>query len=1199
MASRFHEPASVIDDRIGSDRIVALTREWRSFANELTVGWHGQRRSWREHTGGDGFLDEVQLVQRTVFPLFASRFLSFDVGENLSPEESGDEGKPDFTPADPVTHPFVFETKSSNRGVNLDDADDLDQVLRYLTVGRPRIKRVVLTNLVGLRVFELDRSEQLHELYRVNLRDLVLLPEEQATTIGSAESLVRFVDDFSRRELSSQEKLERVRAAPPWEPLFEVTSSRWIISRLDRVTGLLQHEVLDRIDAIVDPTQVTPDEQTSILDELHLLGSRVAEGLDEVQIDDFLRSSGRSAGRVVLEQYAMHVAYYTATRLLLVRIWEDLGLLEPMLFDGGLDEQLRRFDDAIAEVVESSFRQASDVYRSLFQHSSNYSWFVPSEDVYCNVIYELAFTYLGEIDSDILGQVYERLLARIDRKLLGQYYTPRDIIALIWNLIGFDEVASSTENEDRLPRVLDIATGSGGFLVEFVSRMRRRLAAHLGAGADLEPQEWLTEVAETTVGVEIQYFSRYLAELNLLVQMGQVVGEHPETRIAPIGVIAGDTLSLHEPVGQAEFSVPPTDQPERARKLKSVAESGFAVDVACGNPPYIGEKLAAPLLQRTRRDYPYWESFVAEHLDYLYWFLILGISKLASGGRFGFITTEYWLRASGARPLRQYIATNCEVDRIVLFRDLRLFPDAPGQHSMIVTGTRCTSPSGQGDDPQEVRPRVSLYLGPNLPDPHARASVLEAIETESKAARTTTFRSQVSPNALGGDSWGDVVLTLRQLKQRSRLRRGDQVAIRISKGVETTLNALTAKTAPGLTERALVELGWPDRKPGIQLLSPTEVDDLGVLNAAEDRVLRPVVNTRHVFPYAAVLPSDPDSVIYLKKPSDLDARTPIREAVTTPFPDGLPSIERHLERFQAILEKATEDRGERRPWWTLHRPRFDVIGEGGVDRWEPYCLTTRWGGGSRLIVGIAPSGSSPASGLHILRPVSPGVPPSYLAALYNSSVYQAIVDSLPPGNVRAEELLRIGTPLLSEDIDYLVEAGLELADLVETMVDIDAQRFRDLPETLRADVTLKAPPTGAWTPPDLPGARRGQLSDVAWVRDVDVIRGRRQQIGTVDARDTLFGRTVEVSSKQTDETAVNIELIHEVEPEAVSALVALLAGAAGDRVKANDVSSILVPVEAQELAERYASDLTALENRVARYRELRDGIDRLLEARLT
>ena len=254
--------------------------------------------------------------------------------------------------------------------------------------------------------------------------------------------------------------------------------------------------------------------------------------------------------------------------------------------------------------------------------------------------------------------------------------------------MGSIQVADHAEDRGRTPRVLDIATGSGGFLVEAVARLRRRLEAQKAGGAAIDRQVWLNRVASSMNGIEIQYFSRYLAELNLLVQMGQVLAEDDQLRIAPIGVIAADTLSLHQPSTQGTLDVAPSDQPDRAAKLQDVVASDFALDVACGNPPYIGEKLAAPLLRRTRELYPYWQQFISEHQDYLYGFLIVGVSKLRAGGRFGFITTEYWLRAAGARPLRRYLANHCHVERVILFRDLRLFPDAPGQHSMVVTGTR-------------------------------------------------------------------------------------------------------------------------------------------------------------------------------------------------------------------------------------------------------------------------------------------------------------------------------------------------------------------------------------------------------------------------------------------------------------------------------------------------------------------------------
>jgi N-6 DNA Methylase len=1188
---------TAVGQNVGEARVRELVREWRAFARSTKVIWNGQVRTWAEHVSGNGFEDEVRLIQRTVFPAFAFRFLGFEVGVNLSPEQSGVEGLPDFTPADPVTHPFVFETKSSRRGVDLRDDTDLAQVTRYLVDGRPRIRRVVLTNLVGLRVFELDESQRLREVYSVRLRDLLLLPEDEALSVGSARDFARFIDDFSRRELTPAEKIARIRAAHPWDPFFEVTSSEWVIRRLDRVVSTLQHDVLDGIHQLDDPTRVSATEQSSILDELHLLGSRLSEDLTDFSLRGFLDASSGTTGRTALEQYAMHVAYYMATRLLLIRTWEDLELLEPTLYDGGFDVQMQRFDDAIGEVVDHSYAQARSVYRSLFQHSNNYSWFSPSDDVYADAIYELAFTYLGEIDSDILGQVYERLLARIDRKLLGQYYTPRDIIGLIWDLINVDEIAATAEAEARSPRVLDIATGSGGFLVEVASRLRTRFSEQVALGAAINEQAWLNSLTEGINGVEIQYFSRYLGELNLLVQLGRVLASHRPLRLAPIGVVAADTLSLHEPIAQESIDPVATDQPERARLLKAVRDTGFLMDVACGNPPYIGEKLAAPILARTRRNHPYWEQFVAEHLDYLYWFLILGISKLRSGGRFGFITTEYWLRASGAAPLRRYVAQHCHVERVLLFRDLRLFPDAPGQHSMVVVGTRRTV--AEADSVEDaVRPSVSIYEGPHIPIPAERAALLDAMRESRTAAQVRTFAAQVSPNDLRSGSWGDVILTRRQLRQRARLVEGEQLEVAVSKGVETTLNRLTSRTAPLLPSGSLTAMRWPDVQPGIQLLRSSELKALGRLNPDEARVMRPVVNTRDVYPYATVLPDEPDHVMYLVKPSSLGADTPMAQAVATAFPAGLPTLERHLERFQPVLTRATTDRNERRPWWSLHRPRFNIIGGGSDAEWEPYCLTTRWGGGNRLVVGLAPGGSSPASGLHILRPVSDAIGPAYLVALYNSSIYQAIVDTLPPGNIRAEELLRLGAPMFPGAVGELSAAGLALAEIVRTLIREDAQHFPLVYDALREDVTLSEVPLHTWIAREVPEPQRGRLTDVTWVSNVEIVRSPNARLGEVRSSETLLGRIVEVDGQATSEPAARIELAPDVPEEILHVLSAALRGAAHQQVRIRNVPSILVPVDPDVIVREYGYDCAAIERRVQAYRDLRSRVDSILDARL-
>jgi type I restriction-modification system DNA methylase subunit len=863
-------------DDAPADRVVDNLRRWREFARSTMVTWAGRRRSWADHISGDGYVDEERLIQPFVFPEFAREMLGFEPGGDLAAEETNAEGTPDFTPADAVTHPFVFETKGTSEGIALERHDA--QVRRYLVEGRPRIRKVVLTNLVGVRIFDLDDHDRLREVYSVNLRALLAGPEDQAATLADAQRLTRLVDDFSHRSLNREQKLQQIRDAPEWNPLSEVTSSSWLSGRLDRVVRTLTGDVEARVTAgaLTDVHVTSADERQLLLNEMRLIATRLGvEAADSVPLEAFLEADADTNVGKARRQYCAHVAYYAATRLTLVRTWEDLGLLQSMLHDGGFDEQMIRFGGVVTDVVEHSFRRARDRYRSLFDQNNGYTWYIPSADAYADAIYELANTYLGSIKSDVLGQVYERTLERIDRKLLGQYYTPRDVIALIWDLIGLSQVAEAAEAAGRQPRVLDIATGSGGFLVEAASRLRDRLAALQAAGAEISTQLWLDQAALGLNGIERQRFSAYVAELNLLVQMGQVVAADPSLRIPPLGVLCADSLSLHEPdtlleIGDVhlpnDLLIDNQERRELGLRIKAATASDFLFDVACGNPPYVGEKLAAPLLRHTRREYPYWEQFVGPHMDYLYWFLILGVSKLRAGARFGFITTEYWLRSAGAAPLRRYLSERCQVDRIVLFRDFRLFPDALGQHSMIVTGTRVTSPDV---DPSHVtvgqlRPRVSIYEGGPV-GPESRRAVLEAMRDGRRAAGVRTFSATVSPNALGGKPWVDVILTADQLARRRRITQMPQLPLLVTKGVETTVNTVTADSERLLSQQDLMAAGGPGTKAGIQLLSRAEVTQLGSLNAAERSVVRRVVNTRDVYPYAVVLPEDASSVIYLAK----------------------------------------------------------------------------------------------------------------------------------------------------------------------------------------------------------------------------------------------------------------------------------------------------------------------------------------------
>ena len=466
-------------------------------------------------------------------------------------------------------------------------------------------------------------------------------------------------------------------------------------------------------------------------------------------------------------------------------------------------------------------------------------------------------------------------------------------------------------------------------------------------------------MASHLVGVELQRFPAYLAELNPLIQIGLLESPPPAPRIPAVGVLHHDTLSLHNPLQLAIAAMPvgpvatPVMNPDdavRAEALTTVSDPSRGndwFDAAVGNPPYVGQKKVAHLLAATRTRYPYWDQFAGHHMDYLYWFLILGVSKLRSGGRFGFITTEYWLRAEGAAPLRRYLAARCRIERVLVFRDMRLFPDAQGQHSMVITGERVSPPDPEMSDPPDpipaARPRVSIYRGPNVKD---RRGIVEALRLGRSTFGVDSFVSSVSPNALGAHSWGELLLTRQQLQRRARLRgAATPITFHTEEGVITGMDRLTPEAEHDMTAAQLAAVGGPGSRSGVFTLSAAELAALGTLNEAEQAVLRRVVNTRDVYPYAALLADDASAILNLPKPERNGLRGMTDESVRTlPFPTGTPTVERHLRNFEQVLMGKVRSYGERRPWWSIHRARPGIMAREGVHaRWADYGLTTRWG----------------------------------------------------------------------------------------------------------------------------------------------------------------------------------------------------------------------------------------------------------------
>lgn len=607
--------------------------------------------------------------------------------------------KPDFTPIDLIAHPFVFDAKASDEDLRLHEA----QIRRYMT--QRSLDFGVLFNLRELRVYKAGFSGH-DAVLSFRLLPLWEVARGEALPGPEVAAFDAFCAAFAYRELTVEDKVEYVRSQPLWserlarEEGVEVDVEA-LVDRLRRLSRRLaddaaaQHEQLDGF------LRLNPARERKLVEELELLALDVAPGTDIEQLPNTVvawRVADGLPGRV-WRQYLLRVAYLALTRILLYRAWEDVEFVPSYLYDGGFDDAYERLSRSVREVLREAFKEGAERYRWLYGADNNYDWYRPREAALVDVIYLLGPIPLGKLDADVLGGLYVSYVDEIDRDRLGQFFTPRAVVRFMLDRAGFRgrEGVFRVEGDERRPlRLLDFATGSGGFLVEAARRVIE------DGGVDPNDPRELLEALEAIsrgfVGGEISPFPYYLTEVNLLLQVSRLLGQLKLAEADPprfvLGALHVDTLTAKstpavnlegidpslradhgELVRDERFDLVPLDgeKLETYRELKK--DESF--DLVVGNPPYVTEANNKPLFDRLRA-ISAWKGIYRGKTDYAYYFLLLAVEKLAPGGRLCVITPAGWMNAGAADFLREKLASDLRLDELFLFGSYRLFADEQG-----------------------------------------------------------------------------------------------------------------------------------------------------------------------------------------------------------------------------------------------------------------------------------------------------------------------------------------------------------------------------------------------------------------------------------------------------------------------------------------------------------------------------------------
>lgn len=448
------------------------------------------------------------------------------------------------------------------------------------------------------------------------------------------------------------------------------------------------------------------------------------------------------AGRA-WRQYLLRVSQLALTRVLLYRSWEDVEFVESYLYDGGFDHWYERLDRNLQEVLRRAFAHGRERYGWLYGPDNNYDWYRPRDEALVDVLYALVPVPLGKLDADVLGGLYELYVDDIDRDRLGQFFTPRSVVRFMLDRAGYHgaDGVFRLEGDRREPRkLLDFATGSGGFLVEAARRVIDE------AGLDNHDERDLTDGLAAILrgfhGGEISPFPYYLTEVNLLLQVSRLLGGLRAVGVNPVlpalGVVHADTLATRRAADQSiegiearsradrgelerdeRFDLVPLDREKREAFERMREDESF--DLVVGNPPYVFESNNKVLFDRLRA-LPAWRDLYRGKSDYLYYFLLLAAEKVAPGGRLCVITPAGWMNAGNAEWLRERLARSLRLDELFLFGSYRLF--APEQ-------------AGRGDrrrhGPTPTVESAILVATKTAPDPGHELKIV-ALEDEAAAA---------------------------------------------------------------------------------------------------------------------------------------------------------------------------------------------------------------------------------------------------------------------------------------------------------------------------------------------------------------------------------------------------------------------------------------------------------------------------------
>jgi len=299
------------------------------------------------------------------------------------------------------------------------------------------------------------------------------------------------------------------------------------------------------------------------------------------------------------------------------------------------------------------------------------------------ILNQFDFTH---VDRDILGNLYEKYLPSGERKRLGEFYTPTEVIDYILTSVSYT-YAYEIETKD----LLDPACGSGGFLVRASRRLISRYLMKFRKTDKKElrdPKKWkdivsrlssdeariiLESIQEHIYGLDINPFACHIAEMNLLFQVidlyQKVREKYLDYKLKRFKIYRTD--SLEKPIQKQIIDYTYSTFLEEQEEIDAIKNKKF--DFVVGNPPYVRVHHMAEKDKKYMR-----ENYITPKGDFDIYvcFIERGLEWIKKNSSLGYINSNKYLVREYGEFLRIFLLNNTEIRQIVDVSNCQIFKSA-------------------------------------------------------------------------------------------------------------------------------------------------------------------------------------------------------------------------------------------------------------------------------------------------------------------------------------------------------------------------------------------------------------------------------------------------------------------------------------------------------------------------------------------